>query len=433
MTILYGSGISNCNQHSGDNLPLLLMGGGAGRLKGGRHLAYTDKPSMANLLVTLMDKMDVPVERLGGSTGRLADRHGLAIRQTAMRKAQGTRHKAKIAFGSFCASTVCLMPLLFAAERPAVIDAARNRDHAVLRALIQKKVDVNQTEADGATALHWAAYRDDLESVDLLVAAGANVNAANDLGATPLWNAGTNAGEPVTKRLLDAGANPNLALLAGETPLMAAARAGKAGVAELLLAKGANPNARGSRGQTALMWAVSGRHPAVVKALLAHRADVHARSAEWKEMVAVPPHGLPQYNKIIPQGGDTAMLFAARVGDLESAKLLAGAGASVNDADAWGVSATVIAAHAGFTELVEWLLDRGADPNAAAAGFTAMHAAIMAAIPGWSRPCSRTAPTPMRRSKHWTPTRRSSRDHNFAPELVGATPFWLAPFRRSRI
>ena len=71
MTILYGSGISNSNQHSGDNLPLLLMGGGAGRLKGGRHLAYTDKPTMANLLVTLMDKLDVPVEKLGGSTGRL--------------------------------------------------------------------------------------------------------------------------------------------------------------------------------------------------------------------------------------------------------------------------------------------------------------------------------------------------------------------------
>jgi Protein of unknown function (DUF1552) len=72
MTILYGSGISNSNRHSGDNLPILVVGGGAGRLQGGRHIAYTDKPSMANLLVTLMDKMDVPVERLGGSTGRLA-------------------------------------------------------------------------------------------------------------------------------------------------------------------------------------------------------------------------------------------------------------------------------------------------------------------------------------------------------------------------
>jgi Protein of unknown function (DUF1552) len=71
MTILYGSGISNSTRHSGNNLPLLVMGGGAGRLKGGRHLKYSDKPTMANLLVTLMDKLDVPVERLGGSTGKL--------------------------------------------------------------------------------------------------------------------------------------------------------------------------------------------------------------------------------------------------------------------------------------------------------------------------------------------------------------------------
>jgi hypothetical protein len=71
ITILYGGGISNSTRHSGDNLPLLVVGGGAGRLKGGRHLTYTDKPSMANLLVTLMDKLDVPVERIGGSTGKL--------------------------------------------------------------------------------------------------------------------------------------------------------------------------------------------------------------------------------------------------------------------------------------------------------------------------------------------------------------------------
>jgi len=71
MTILYGSGISNSNRHAGDNLPILIMGGGAGRLKGGRHLVYNDQPTMANLLVTLMDKLDVPVEHIGGSTGKL--------------------------------------------------------------------------------------------------------------------------------------------------------------------------------------------------------------------------------------------------------------------------------------------------------------------------------------------------------------------------
>jgi hypothetical protein len=71
MTILYGAGISNSTRHSGDNLPIMLVGGGTGTIKGGRHIKYSGKPSMANLLVTLMDKMGVPVEKVGGSTGKL--------------------------------------------------------------------------------------------------------------------------------------------------------------------------------------------------------------------------------------------------------------------------------------------------------------------------------------------------------------------------
>jgi hypothetical protein len=71
VTILYGSGISNSTRHSGDNLPLLVVGGGAGTLRGGQHLTYSNKPTMANLLVTLMDKMGAPVEKIGGSTGKL--------------------------------------------------------------------------------------------------------------------------------------------------------------------------------------------------------------------------------------------------------------------------------------------------------------------------------------------------------------------------
>jgi hypothetical protein len=71
MTILYGAGISNSNGHSGENLPLMLVGGGSGKLKGGRHLKYTNKPSQANLLMTVMDKMGYPVEKVGGSTGEL--------------------------------------------------------------------------------------------------------------------------------------------------------------------------------------------------------------------------------------------------------------------------------------------------------------------------------------------------------------------------
>jgi ankyrin repeat protein len=315
---------------------------------------------------------------------------------------------------------------VIAAERPALIEAAKNADRDAVRALIQKKADVNATEADGTTALHWASYRDDLETVDLLLRAGARVDAANDLGATPLWNASLNAGAPVVTRLLAAGANPNLALLAGETPLMIAARSGKADLVQLLLAKQANPNATAARGQTALMWAAAQKHPAVVKALLAQGADVHATSDVWSQRMAVPPHGVPQYNKVIPHGGDTALLFAARSGDLDSAKLLVGAGARVNDADAWGVSATMMAAHAGFAELVEFLLERGADPNAAKAGFTALHAAIMRRNTRMVTALLAHGASPNAPLTTWTPTRRSSRDWNFAPELVGATPFWLA-------
>src|SRR5580692_4037207 len=97
-----------------------------------------------------------------------------------------------------------------------LIDVVKSGDKVALRALIQKKADVNAAEADGSTALQWASYRDDLESADLLIRAGAKVNAANDLGVTPLWPASENGSSAMVRRLLAAGANPNLALLAGE-------------------------------------------------------------------------------------------------------------------------------------------------------------------------------------------------------------------------
>jgi ankyrin repeat protein len=283
-----------------------------------------------------------------------------------------------------------------------------------------------QVDGDGTTPLHRAAYQDDLARVDALIRGGANVNAANDLGVTPLWLAAQNGSEAVVKGLLSAGANPNAALLAGETPLMVAARAGKTPVVELLLARGANVNARGSRKQTALMWAVAQKHSDVVQVLLAHGADLSLRSERWSQVMAVPPHGYLPYNREIPAGDETALLFAARVGDLESARLLVKAGANVNDADAWGVSAVTLAAHSGFADVVDLLLEKGADPNAMKAGFAPLHEAIMRRderIVASLLAHGANANAPL---QTWTPTRRSSEDWNFAPELVGATPFWLA-------
>jgi ankyrin repeat protein len=205
-----------------------------------------------------------------------------------------------------------------------------------------------------------------------------------------------------------------------------AARSGYPGVAEQLIAKGANVNARGSRGQTALMWAVSQKHPDVVKVLLAHGPDMQARSETWSEVMALPPHGYLDYNRAIPHGGETALMFAARVGDLASAKLLVAAGANVNDTDAWGVSATTLAAHSGYGDVVDYLLEKSADPNAAAAGFSALHVAIMHRDEKMVSALLGHGADPNLPLKTWTPTRRSSHDYNFAPELVGASPLWLA-------
>jgi uncharacterized protein len=312
------------------------------------------------------------------------------------------------------------------AARPAVVAAAKDGNREALRTLVQQRADVNAADVDGTTALHWASHRDDLDSVSLLLHAGADVNASTDLGATPLWLACENASPAVVTRLLAAGADPNRPLLRGETPLMTASRSGSAIVVEQLLRKGARIDARAGRGQTALMWAAAQQHAAVVEVLLRHGADVHLRSDVWSQRMAVPPHGVALYNKAIPHGGDTALLFAVRSGDQASARLLVAAGANVNDADAWGVSATALAAHAGFGDVLALLLEHGANANAAAAGFTALHAAIMRRDVGMVRALldhGADADAPL---TTWTPTRRSSKDYNFAPELVGATPYWLA-------
>jgi ankyrin repeat protein len=143
-------------------------------------------------------------------------------------------------------------------------------------------------------------------------------------------------------------------------------------------------------------------------------------------MMAVPPHGLPEYNRLIPHGGDTALMFAARNGDFASAKLLVDAGANVSDTDAWGVSATTLAAFSGHGEVARFLLEKGADPNNDKPGFTALHCAIMRRDEETVAALLSRGADPNVTVKVWTPTRRSSDDYHFMPALVGATPYWLA-------
>lgn len=311
-------------------------------------------------------------------------------------------------------------------ELGTLIASVKDANREALQELIDQGASLKEAEADGTTALHWASYQDDVASAEILIRSGAEVDAANDLGATPLWIASLNGSAAMVGRLLDAGADPNAALQSGETPVMVAARSGSTGVVEHLLTMGGDLAARGPRGQTALMWAVAQQHADVVALLLEQGADIHARTDVWSQVMAVPPHGQPEYNREIPHGGNSALMFAARVGDLASTRLLLAAGADVNDADAWGVSAMVLAAHSGFSELVELFLEHGANSNSSAAGFTALHTAVMHRDQEMVGALLAHGADPNAPLQTWTPRRRASQDFYFPPSLVGATPFWLA-------
>jgi uncharacterized protein len=166
------------------------------------------------------------------------------------------------------------------AGRSDVADAAMRGDVAAVRTLVTQHADVNAPQGDGATALHWAVYRDNNELTTLLVRAGANVKAANRDGATPLWLASVNGNAAIVSTLLDAGADPNEHLPLGRTPLMVASRAGSVAVMQALLDRGADVNAKETlRGTTALMWAADEAHPAAVKLLIERGADLNARSS----------------------------------------------------------------------------------------------------------------------------------------------------------
>ena len=160
-----------------------------------------------------------------------------------------------------------------------VADAAEKGDLATVRKLIQEKADVNAPQADGATALQWAAYRNDGPLADALIAAGADIKKANREGATPMYLASIQGSAPMIERLLKAGADPNEVGPDGVTPLMLASRAGNLDAMKVLIARKANVNGKEElRGTTPLMWAASEDHPEAVKLLIQNGADVNAKS-----------------------------------------------------------------------------------------------------------------------------------------------------------
>jgi uncharacterized protein len=265
-------------------------------------------------------------------------------------------------------------------------DAAMARNALSVRSLLQKNADVNAPQVDGTTALHWAVHYDDLDTADLLIRSGARVSTANREGVTPLQLAAMNGSASMIDKLLKAGADANAALTpSGDTALMMAARTGTPEAITVLLEAGATVNAKESwGGTTALMWAVSEQHAAAVKLLLDHGADVNARSnfvaaANGRGFEGRTP-AAPQAEQKVEEfasGWLTPLMFAAREGDLESARLLVGAGANVNAIAGDGKDALGLAIFNGNYDFASFLIDSKSDVNHAdTQGFTPLFWAV---------------------------------------------------------
>jgi uncharacterized protein len=295
---------------------------------------------------------------------------------------------------AFSLTLLMVVPAGAANEDLRLVDAVKNQDLHEVHALLGQHADVNVRSEDGSTALLWAAHWNDLQTAELLVRAGADANVANDFRMTPLSQACTNASSALVDLLLKAGANPNTPIATGETPLMTCARTGNVDAVRMLFVHGADVNAKEpTQNQTAAMWAAAERQTQVLRTLIEVKADLNAHT----------------------KTGFTPLHFAARVGDLESARMLLDAGVDVNiryqrDAESGrgrgareaGTGGTVTAAGRagaargatgggagaradgtfpgstpllvatvrGHVPLALFLLDHGADPNVMDAGFT---------------------------------------------------------------
>jgi ankyrin repeat protein len=225
------------------------------------------------------------------------------------------------------------------------------------------EVDPNEVDADGTTALHWAVHRGDLDAVQALLAAGADVDAANRYGVRPAYLAAENGDATLMRALLAARADPAAVFAEGETLLMTAARTGDVATIEALLEAGADVDATESRGgQTALMLAAAENNAPAIAALL--KAGANRDAVEGR-------------------GELTALAFAVRAGAVDAVTALLEAGAEASATLPDGTSMLVLAALNQSYEAASALLDHGADPNAAVDGWSALHQ--IARVRRWTR------------------------------------------------
>jgi len=267
----------------------------------------------------------------------------------------------------------------------ALLDAARAANWDSVRSLVSKGLQreaVNAADSDGTTALHWAVRADQLEIASLLIRSGADANAESRLGVTPLYLAAQNGNAAMIQKLLAAGAKADQVDRAtGESILMAAIRAGSIDSVRALLTSGADPNvAEPQLRLTPLMLAAESGHAAIVRALIERGADVHARTRTaatpaprlpcvdragcGSHGVGIIRGGLPEQGMRPPiPGAMTALMYAAREGHVDAARLLIEAGSEVNEADKNEIGPLLMSISNNHIEMARFLIERGANIN----------------------------------------------------------------------
>lgn len=276
------------------------------------------------------------------------------------------------------------------AAADSLVEAASEDQGRAALEMLAEGADANAASTDGTTPLHWAVYHDDIELARRLIEAGADVDITNEYGSTPMAEAAVVGNPDMIELLLEAGADVESPNPDGQTALMVVARTSKVEAARLLIEAGADVNRREQwRGQTALMWAAAQGQPAMIELLLEHGAkpDVRAPANNWQRQVSAESRRMYR-----PFGGLTPLLYAAREGCAECARALVEGGADPDFTNPKGVTPLYMAIDNQHLDTARYLVEAGADVDKFDWwGRTPLFGAVdMITIPAGGRPDRRT-------------------------------------------